>query len=88
VNSASFFAQDNSRQIRCGFGWLGGLGNPTTDKYVPGPASSEMAVQTIVTQNAAGPISLNCRSETGGNTDSNVNATNFIITAVKLGSVN
>ena len=47
-----------------------------------------MAVQTIVTQSAAGPISLNCRSETGGDQDSGVNATNFIITAVKLGSVN
>jgi hypothetical protein len=88
VNSASFFAQDNSRQIRCGFGWLGGLGNPTTDMDVPGAASSAMAVQTIVTQNAAGAISLNCRSETGDNVDSHVNATNFIITAVKLDSVN
>ena len=88
INSASFFAQDNSRQIRCGFGWLGGLGNPTTDMDVPGGSSSAMSVQTIVQQAAAGPISLNCRSETGGNVSSSVQPSNMTITAIKLGSLN
>ena len=88
VNSASFFAQDNSRQIRCGFGWLGGLGNPTTDMNVPGGGSSAMAVQTIVTQDHCRPHLAELSFQTGDNVDSHVNATNFIITAVKLGSVN
>ena len=87
VNSASFFVQDNSRQIRCGFGRLGGR-QPHHRHVRAGPCLERDGVQTIVTQAAACPISLNCRSETGDNSDSHVNATNVIITAVKLGSVN
>jgi hypothetical protein len=88
VNGAGFAFQDNSRQIRCGFGWLGGLGNPTTDVDVPGGSSSALAVQTIVEQTASGSISLNCRSESGASDRSFVEPTNLTITALRLGSLN
>ncbi len=55
---------------------------------VPGGGSSAMAVQTIVQQTASGPISLNCRSESGASDRSFVQPTNLTITAIELDSLN
>ena len=43
-NSNNAFAQNNSRYIRCGFGWAGGLGNPTFDLDMAGLSSGWISV--------------------------------------------
>jgi collagen triple helix repeat protein len=86
LNNANFFAQDNSREVRCNYGWTGGLGNPTMDSDVPGGGSETLTAPRVLELSAAGAVSFRCAAVTGPANDSNVHATNIEITAIPVGT--
>jgi hypothetical protein len=87
-NSASFAGQDNSRQVRCGVNWTGGLGNATIDVNVDGSFHSGSVSGTKVMSLGGGTLSLNCRAQTGGSDQSFVTVTYVEISALKLDDLN